>query len=234
MNEIRKINEDFRDAFKKGFEKVVPKVGATGYRPGGGFGGFISNAPKEDLEKLHFIGYVKFLQDEMNKGHSRLGRAGRVTDEDLKRYDDYKAWYDEYMADLEDAEGAEYENEYMEESISEVNKQLGSALNEISDVVADKVTDKRIANRAKAVARDIVKPNKKTGAKARDAVKKAERNAILSSDRDFRHGVINTKEGRFAADKYFAMDKDKRPESGTVHKYSKQLDKEIKKLEKED
>lgn len=146
MKDIKKLNEDFKDVFRRGVEKVVPKVGKTGYNPAGegNFGGgfFMSNAPKEDLEKLHFIGYVKFLQDEMNKGHSPVGRVGRVTDDDLKRYDDYKAWYDEYMADMEDGED-EYEDEYedevsYDESIQSLNKKFEQVFNEVSNALASR------------------------------------------------------------------------------------------------
>lgn len=244
MKDIKKLNEDFKDVFRRGVEKVVPKVGKTSYNPAGegNFGGgfFMSNAPKEDLEKLHFIGYVKFLQDEMNKGHSLVGRVGRVTDDDLKRYDDYKAWYDEYMADME--EDGDFEDEDFEdddtytESIEALNKKFDQVLNEISDNLADRVTRKRIDRRAKAFAKDIDKNTASTNKKAKEAERKHERNLDLNSRRNARHGVVNTESGRISLDKYYSLDKNKRPKLGAgIDYYRKQLDKEFDKLEnKED
>ena len=229
MKDIKKLNEDFKDVFRRGVEKVVPKVGKTGYNPAGegNFGGgfFMSNAPKEDLEKLHFIGYVKFLQDEMNKGHSPVGRVGRVTDDDLKRYDDYKAWYDEYMADMEDDELEDDELD-MDESLSSLSAKLKEALNEISDDLADKVSKKRNEKMAKAFVKNLIKPTAGTKKKLDNADAKWNRNNILNVSRDQRRGVVNTEQGRMSQDKYYALDPDKRPRPAQPADYAKQLDKE--------
>lgn len=248
--DIKELNEGFKDAFKRGFEKVVPKVGSTGYNPAGegnfGIGAFVSNAPKEDLEKLHFIGYVKFLQDEMNKGHSPIGRAGRVTDDDLKRYDDYKAWYDEYMADLEADDEMEddleyHMNDYDEsyEDISKINEAFNNlfetSMNEISDKLADDVADKREKNRADAFAKSVVKSTPKNNKAAEKAEKKHLKNRELNSKRDARHGVVNTNNGRIPGDRYFSKDNDKSKFDGTnIGRYSKHLGNAFAKYDKKE
>jgi len=130
----KKMNEGIKDTFKKVKGLVPTQMGRTGF-PGGLS---VSNLPKDELEKAHFIGFVKFLQDEMNKGHSMFGRGGKVTDEDIKNYDDYVAWYNEYCASAEDDEYADdYENEETYEeslkSVAQVNKALTEALTAFDD-----------------------------------------------------------------------------------------------------
>ena len=129
----RQTNEGIKDAFKKAKGLIPTHIGGTGY---GGLS--ITNLPKDEMEKAHFIGYVKFLQDEMNKGHSMLGRGGKVTDEDIKNYDDYVAWYNEFVVnDEEDEYADDYEAEETYEeslkSVASINKALNEALTAFDD-----------------------------------------------------------------------------------------------------
>lgn len=156
-----KIGDGIKNTFKKVRGLVPTHIGGTGY---GGLS--LTNLPKDELEKAHFIGYVKFLKDEMNKGHSMLGRGGQVTKEDIDNYEDYLAWYNEFVVG-EDEDGEddyadeveEYEENYKE--VRGINNALTEALSAFDDEKAQDYEPKCKDGKCRKPARRRVEKEEK-------------------------------------------------------------------------